>query len=80
MVCNLNCLFCFSKSSLSALRHDALDWQTVNIRRDYEFARSHGANRLVITGGEPLLRPQEVLYLIQQGRDYFKADIPHQCH
>ncbi|HDN27257.1 MAG TPA: radical SAM protein [Thioploca sp.] len=73
MACNLNCLFCFSKSSLSALRHDALDWQTIDIRHYYEFARSQGANRLAITGGgEPLLRPQEVLYLIQQGRDYFK--------
>jgi cyclic pyranopterin phosphate synthase len=72
MACNLNCLFCFSKSSISTLRHDSLNWQEMDIRRYYEFARERGAERLVITGGgEPLLRPQEVLYLIQQGRDYF---------
>ena len=70
MACNLNCLFCFSKSSISTLRHD--NWLDMDIHRYYELARSRGAERLVITGGgEPLLRPQEVLYLVQQGRDYF---------
>jgi len=51
MACNLNCLFCFSKSSISTLRHDSLNWQKVDIRRYYEFARERGAERLVITGG-----------------------------
>lgn len=51
MACNLNCLFCFSKLSISTLSHDSLNWQNVDIRRYYEFASSRGAKRLVITGG-----------------------------
>src|SRR5579872_7354785 len=71
--CNLRCPFCFSKSSLSALRHERQDWRRLDVAAYYHFARERGANRLVITGGgEPLLRPDDVLYLVALGRRYFE--------
>jgi cyclic pyranopterin phosphate synthase len=70
--CNLHCPFCFSKSSISALRFDALDWRHVDVEQYYEFARERGATRLVITGGgEPLLQPDHVVALIRRGRSFF---------
>src|SRR5437868_3871440 len=66
--CNLSCPFCFSKSSLSALRRDTVDWERLEVERYFEFARERGANRLVITGGgEPLLRPETTVRIIERG-------------
>lgn len=70
--CNCSCPFCFSKSSVSALRHDTADWSRLDLERYFEFARERGAVRLVITGGgEPLLRPGAVLETVRRGRRYF---------
>jgi cyclic pyranopterin phosphate synthase len=73
MACNLHCPFCFSRSSISALRHERVDWRQVDVAGYYRFARDRGATRLVITGGgEPLLRPEDVLYLVRLGRRFFE--------
>jgi cyclic pyranopterin phosphate synthase len=70
--CNCRCPFCFSKSSLSALRHDTADWGQLDLERYFEFARERGASRLVITGGgEPLLRADAVLDVIRRGKRSF---------
>src|SRR5262245_39037928 len=38
----------------------------------YRFARERGATRLVVTGGgEPLLRPDDVVDLVRRGREVF---------
>jgi cyclic pyranopterin phosphate synthase len=72
VACNLTCPFCFSKSSVSALRHDRTDWAAMDLAGYYQFARDRGANRLVVTGGgEPLLRPADVLHLVRRGRESF---------
>src|SRR5689334_3906674 len=72
MACNLTCPFCFSKSSVSTLRGDTVDWSKVPVEAYFEFARLRGATRLVITGGgEPLLRPDAVVDLIARGRLFF---------
>jgi cyclic pyranopterin phosphate synthase len=72
VACNLRCPFCFSKSSVSALRHDTVDWRRVDVDAYYRFARQRGATRLVITGGgEPLLRPEDVVNLVQRGSRFF---------
>jgi cyclic pyranopterin phosphate synthase len=72
VACNLRCPFCFSKSSVSALQSERADWRRLDVAGYYEFARDRGATRLVITGGgEPLLRPDDVLYLVGLGRRYF---------
>lgn len=70
--CNLSCSFCFSKSSLSALRRDHMDWSDVDVESYYAFAVERGARRLVITGGgEPLLKPDAVVSLIERARPFF---------
>jgi cyclic pyranopterin phosphate synthase len=72
VACNLTCPFCFSRSSVSAIRHDRADWAAMDVEGYYEFARERGATRLVITGGgEPLLRPEDVLGLVRTGRRHF---------
>lgn len=72
VACNLRCPFCFSKSSVSALKHDRTDWRALDVSRYYAFAKERGATRLVVTGGgEPLLRPNDVVYLVELGRRYF---------
>ena len=72
MACNLRCPFCFSRSSVSALKSERVDWRRLDVASYYQFARDRGATRLVITGGgEPLLRPDDVIYLIGLGRRYF---------
>ena len=72
VACNLRCPFCFSKSSVSVLRHERADWRALDVARYYAFAKERGATRLVLTGGgEPLLRPDDVVYLIELGRRYF---------
>src|SRR5262249_10092391 len=72
VACNLACPFCFSKSSVSALRGDPVDWRRLDVAGYYAFARERGATRLVITGGgESLLRPDDVVYLAGLGRRYF---------
>src|SRR5215218_4877639 len=72
VACNLSCPFCFSKSSVSALRHDRADWRRMDVGGYYRFARDRGATRLVVTGGgEPLLRPADVAYLVETGRKVF---------
>lgn len=70
--CDLACPFCFSKSSISALARDRLDFRAAAVERFYALARARGATRLVITGGgEPLLRPEVVVDLVRRGRRYF---------
>lgn len=72
VACELRCPFCFSKASISALPLDAIDWREIDVDSYYHRAKERGARRLVITGGgEPLLRPSDVLYLIQRGRAFF---------
>lgn len=72
VACNLHCPFCFSRSSISALRHETMDWQGLDVASYYRFARARGAARLVITGGgEPLLRPDDVVHLVRLGREFF---------
>jgi cyclic pyranopterin phosphate synthase len=72
VACNLACPFCFSKSSVSALRHERTDWRRLDVEGYYRFAQERGANRLVVTGGgEPLLRPADVLHLVTLGRRVF---------
>lgn len=73
MACNCHCPFCFSKSSISTLKDDAVDWNDFDVDWYYEFAVSKGATRLVITGGgEPLLRVEATIELIKQGRKFFE--------
>src|SRR5262245_51718116 len=70
--CNCTCPFCFSKSSVSASRHDTVDWQQLELESYFEFSKTQGANRLVVTGGgEPLLRTDDVLDIIRRGKPYF---------
>jgi organic radical activating enzyme len=70
--CNLTCPFCFSKSSVSALQHERAGWNSLDVESYYAFAQERGATRLVITGGgEPLLKPDDVVSLIERGRGYF---------
>src|SRR5262249_12804233 len=72
VACNLRCPFCFSKSSVSALRHDRADWRRLDLAGYFKHARKQGATRLVMTGGgEPLLRPEEVVYLVEVGSRFF---------
>jgi cyclic pyranopterin phosphate synthase len=72
LACNCHCPFCFSKSSLSALREERADWRRLDVAGYYRFARERGATRLVLTGGgEPLLRAADVVHLVRLGRDYF---------
>ncbi len=71
VACNLRCPFCFSKSSISALRREQ-GLRRLDVAGYYRFARARGASRLVITGGgEPLLRPDEVVELVRRGREVF---------
>jgi cyclic pyranopterin phosphate synthase len=70
--CNLRCPFCFSRSSVSALRHEPAGWDRLDVEDYYRFARDRGATRLVVTGGgEPLLRPDVVVRLVALGRRHF---------
>jgi cyclic pyranopterin phosphate synthase len=72
LACNLSCPFCFSRSSISALDHDRLDWEVTDLEDYYAFARDRGATRLVITGGgEPLLRENLVVRLVERSRAFF---------
>jgi len=72
LACNLHCPFCFSRSSISALKHEPADLLRLDVARYYRDARERGATRLVITGGgEPLLRPDTVVHLVREGRRVF---------
>jgi cyclic pyranopterin phosphate synthase len=72
LACNLRCPFCFSRSSISALAHDPADWRSLDVAGYFSFARERGATRLVVTGGgEPLLRPDAVVYLVGLGKQFF---------
>lgn len=72
LACNLACRFCFSRSSISALRHDRIDWASADVESYYRFARDRGATRLVVTGGgEPLLRADDAVRLVERGRVHF---------
>jgi MoaA/NifB/PqqE/SkfB family radical SAM enzyme len=72
VACNLRCPFCFSKASISTLSSERVRWESLDIGAYYTFARQRGATRLVITGGgEPLLRPAEVLWMVERGREHF---------
>lgn len=73
VACDLGCRFCFSKSSISALRHEPVEWPRRQLESYYAFARRRGARRMVVTGGgEPLLRPRVALDLVEVGRSYFE--------
>ena len=73
VACNCQCPFCFSKSSLSALRHDTVDWGRFDLEHYFQFAREQGATRLVVTGGgEPLLRADAVVDIIRRGKRFFE--------
>lgn len=70
--CNCHCSFCFSRSSISALQEEKTNLLQLDVEAYYRWARERGATRLVITGGgEPLLRPAEVLRLIEIGSRFF---------
>jgi len=72
MACNCECNFCFSKSSISSLKHQKSTLSEIDVSTYYQWAVENGANRLVITGGgEPLLDVQEVLRLVDVGSQYF---------
>jgi pyruvate-formate lyase-activating enzyme len=72
LACNCSCPFCFSRSSISALRHDPVDWGQIELERYFEFACERGASRLVVTGGgEPFLRAGAVLDVIRRGKAFF---------
>jgi cyclic pyranopterin phosphate synthase len=72
VACNLTCPFCFTKSSVSSLARDRVQWAKLDVESYYGFARERGATRLVITGGgEPLLRPDDTVDLIARGRAFF---------
>lgn len=72
VACNCDCKFCFSKSSISTLKDEVTDWKSMDLDQYFRWARANGATRLVATGGgEPLLKPEDTLYIIQQGRSYF---------
>ena len=72
LACNCHCPFCFSKSSISALRTDKADWTRLNVERFYKYSKERGAKRLVITGGgEPLLKADACVDLIRRGSIYF---------
>lgn len=72
VACNLTCPFCFSKSSISALKSEQTRWREMDVESYYQFALDHGATRLVITGGgEPLLRADDVVHLVERGTLYF---------
>lgn len=72
MACNLDCKFCFSKSSISTLEQDRAVWTEGQLESYFNFALGKGASRLVITGGgEPLLRPDSVLAALRVGRRFF---------
>lgn len=72
VACNLRCPFCFSKSSISSLDLERVDWSRMDVERYFAFAKDAGASRLVITGGgEPLLRPSDTISLIARGRAFF---------
>ncbi|MDF1667338.1 MAG: radical SAM protein, partial [Planctomycetota bacterium] len=73
MACNLHCPFCFSKSSISSLKAEQQDWDRLDVESYYQYAKDKGANRLVITGGgEPLLRPEVTVSLIERARPFFE--------
>lgn len=72
MACDCRCPFCFSKSSISALRHERPGWGRLDLEHYFRFATARGATRLVITGGgEPLLRADAVLDVIRRGKPHF---------
>ena len=72
LACNCDCPFCFSHSSISTLRQDRFDWESADVEAYYDFARERGATRLVVTGGgEPLLRADDVVQLVDRARRNF---------
>lgn len=72
VACDLSCPFCFSRSSVSALRGERVAWDEVLLDEYFRDAKARGATRLVITGGgEPLLRPEVVVELVARGRGFF---------
>lgn len=70
--CNCACPFCFSRSSVSALPRERLDWEPAALDAHLRWARERGATRMVVTGGgEPLLRPDVVVEAVRAGRRVF---------
>src|SRR5262249_54537764 len=70
--CTCRCPFCSRRSPFGALRHEPAGWDRLDVEDYYRFARDRGATRLVVTGGgEPLLRPDDVVRLVALGRRHF---------
>jgi hypothetical protein len=70
--CECECAFCFSRSSISALPRERLAFSPEALDAHLRWSRERGARRMVITGGgEPLLRPDEVVALVRAGRRVF---------
>jgi pyruvate-formate lyase-activating enzyme len=71
--CNLDCPFCFSKSSLSALGSESTRWDGIDLDRYFAYSAERGAKRLVITGGgEPLLLPKVTVRVVNAARRWFE--------
>ncbi len=51
--CNLDCLFCYSKTSA---RNALPDPSITNLKRSVDLIASWGATHLIVSGGEPFLR------------------------
>lgn len=51
--CNLDCLFCYSKTSA---RNALPDPSTTDLKRSVDLLANWGATQLIISGGEPFLR------------------------
>ena len=72
LACNLTCPFCFSRSSISALRHDRLDWEAADLEAYYAFAASAG--RLGWSSpvaASPCSEPTTSSGSIERGRPFF---------
>lgn len=72
LACNLRCKFCFSHSSVSALRQDRSNLLDLDLESYFAASLTQGATRLVITGGgEPLLKPEVVVEIVRRGSRFF---------
>ncbi len=70
--CECECPFCFSRSSISALPRERVTFDAAGLNAHLRWARDRGARRLVVTGGgEPLLRPDDVVSIVRAGREVF---------
>ncbi|MBI5514317.1 MAG: radical SAM protein [Deltaproteobacteria bacterium] len=72
VACNCACLFCFSRSSVSALPGEGERLRALDVEGHLRWARARGATRAVLTGGgEPLLVPELAVWLVSIARRVF---------